>query len=63
MQLDERLQLVASFVRPGSVVADIGTDHAYLPVQLVKTGICPKAYACDLREGPFQNARKRYLRP
>ena len=58
MQLDERLQLVASFVRPGSVVADIGTDHAYLPVQLVKGGICPKAYACDLREGPLQNARK-----
>lgn len=58
MQLDERLQLVASFVRPGSVVADIGTDHAYLPVQLVKGGICPQAFACDLREGPLQNARQ-----
>ena len=57
-QLDVRLQLVASFVRPGSVVADIGTDHAYLPVQLVRSGVCPGAYACDLREGPLQNAKQ-----
>lgn len=56
-QLDVRLRLVASFVRPGSVVADIGTDHAYLPVQLVSGGVCPGAYACDLREGPLQNAK------
>ena len=55
-QLDVRLRLVASFVRPGSVVADIGTDHAYLPVQLVSAGVCPGADACDLREGPLQNA-------
>lgn len=55
--LRARLALVASFVRPGSRLADIGTDHAYLPVELVKAGVCPRALACDLRRGPLENAR------
>lgn len=54
---DKRLLAVASLVRCGSVVADIGTDHAYLPVHLVQSGICPHAVAADLRQGPLDSAR------
>ena len=55
--LDNRLSLCASFVRKGSSLADIGTDHAYLPIWLVKNGIIEKALACDINEGPL-NAGK-----
>ena len=50
-----RLAAVASLVPPGSVVADIGTDHAYLPVYLVTEGGCPRAVAV---EKSARNARK-----
>lgn len=55
--LDKRLAAVAACVRPGSPLADIGTDHAYLPVWLVGEGICPSAIASDLRRGPLEAAR------
>lgn len=54
---DLRLTYIADRVRPGSRVADIGTDHAYLPVELVKSGKCPGAIATDIRPGPLENAR------
>lgn len=60
--LDERLALAASFVRPGSVVCDVGTDHAYLPLWLLTHGICPRAVACDINEGPLQSAREHAAR-
>lgn len=56
--LDERLSCCAEFVRQGRVMADIGTDHAYLPIDLVTRGICPAAIACDLRSGPLACARE-----
>lgn len=58
VNLDSRLVLVASFVRNGSRVADIGTDHAYIPVYLIQKGISPFAVASDLRKMPLENARK-----
>lgn len=58
INLDSRLSLVASFVRTGSRVADIGTDHAYIPVYLVQTGVSPSAVAADLRKMPLENAKK-----
>lgn len=54
--LSRRLTAAASFVRVGSVVADVGTDHAYLPIYLVKKGIVPFAVACDIRKGPLDRA-------
>lgn len=56
--LHERLLAVAHAVRAGSRVADIGTDHAYLPVYLVKNGICPAAIAADVRRGPLASAER-----
>lgn len=58
LNLDQRLLCVASFVRCGSRVADIGTDHAYIPVYLLQNGISPSAVAADLREMPLKNAEK-----
>ena len=47
MKLRPRLAGVASLVPSGSVVADIGTDHAYLPVHLVKEKSCPRVIAVE----------------
>ncbi len=58
IHLCPRLQMAADFVRPGAVVADIGTDHAYLPAYLVLSGKCPRAVVSDLREMPLENARQ-----
>lgn len=54
--LTNRLYMVAGLVRDGRPLADIGTDHAYLPVWLLQEGRIPHAAACDVREGPLQNA-------
>ena len=53
LELTPRLQLLADWVRPGSRLADVGTDHAYLPVWLRLHGRVVSAIACDLREGPL----------
>ena len=55
--LSPRLKEVAALVRRTGRVADIGTDHAYLPVYLVEHGVCQGAIASDLRPGPLENAR------
>ena len=57
MKLDSRLMAIANLVRKDRIFADIGTDHAYLPVYLVEKGIINKAVAADLRVGPLENAR------
>lgn len=57
-KLTPRLKAVADLVRPGGVIADIGTDHAYLPVYLTKSGCNPKAFACDIKKGPLERAKK-----
>lgn len=58
IKLDSRLFAVASLVREGSRVADIGTDHGYVPVFLLQSGISPSAVASDLRKMPLENAEK-----
>lgn len=56
--LDRRLQCAARQVRMGSRLADIGTDHALLPVALVRSGVCPYAVASDIRTDPAERARR-----
>ncbi|OPY58354.1 MAG: tRNA (adenine(22)-N(1))-methyltransferase [Pelotomaculum sp. PtaU1.Bin035] len=56
MELAKRLASLATFVPPGSIAADIGTDHAYLPIFLVEKGICPVVIATDIKDGPFRSA-------
>ncbi len=56
MELDKRLAAAAAFVPAGSVIADIGTDHAYLPIYLVEAGLCERVIATELRSGPFRSA-------
>ncbi|WP_281827912.1 MULTISPECIES: tRNA (adenine(22)-N(1))-methyltransferase [Lactobacillus] len=53
-----RLKSLANMVDPGSRVADIGTDHAYLPIELVKTGKINYAIASDIGQGPIKNAQE-----
>ena len=55
---DKRLLCAASMVRAGGTLADIGTDHAHLPVWLIQNGICEKAIAADIGEGPAACARR-----
>ena len=56
--LGSRLQTVADFVPLGSIVADIGTDHGYLPIELIKSGKCLKVIAGDVNEGPYLAAKR-----
>jgi len=58
LELPPRLQLLADWVKPGARLADVGTDHAYLPVWLRLHGRVVSAIACDLREGPLSRARE-----
>lgn len=53
----ERLLRVAKEITPGSRVADIGTDHAYLPVYLIENQIASYVIGSEIAEGPLENGR------
>lgn len=56
--LDARLAAVMDLVKPGSVAADIGTDHGYLICALAKAGIIERGFACDVNLKPLERAKK-----
>ena len=55
--LDTRLRSAIPYLKNGGRVADIGTDHAYLPIYLVQQNIVSYALACDINKGPILSAR------
>jgi tRNA (adenine22-N1)-methyltransferase len=57
-RLSKRLNAVADFIPEGAILADIGSDHAYLPCHVVKAGKVTYAIAGEVVEGPFQSAKK-----
>lgn len=58
LKLGNRLAAAAEFVRSGAVCADIGTDHAYIPIYLALNGISDKILASDINEGPILSAKE-----
>ncbi len=58
IKLSKRMKAVASMVTLGSPLADVGTDHGYVPISLVQRKKIPRAIAMDVNKGPLQRARE-----
>ncbi len=56
MQISKRLETVAGMITPGCILADVGTDHAYIPIYLAAGGSIQKAFAMDVNKGPLAKA-------
>ncbi|ASW43650.1 tRNA (adenine(22)-N(1))-methyltransferase [Clostridium isatidis] len=57
MELSKRLKLIINNIDPTGVLADIGTDHGYIPIYAVKNNLCQKAIATDVNKFPLDKAR------
>ena len=57
MELSKRLHAVAGLVTEGASVADIGTDHGYIPIYLIQERIASKVIALDVKKGTLERAR------
>ncbi len=56
IKLSERLELIANLIDKDETMADIGTDHGFLPVALWERGICKKIILSDVNKGPLEKA-------
>ena len=57
MELSRRLKLISSYVDKCDSLIDVGTDHGYIPIYLIKKGICNSAIASDINKGPIEKAK------
>lgn len=62
MKLTDRLEKIASLVNNGVILADVGTDHGYIPTHLLEEGKIKKAILSDINKGPLENAREEIRR-
>ena len=58
IKLSKRLSHLADMVSENMVLADVGTDHGYIPIYLVQSGRIKKAFAMDIRKGPLLRAEE-----
>lgn len=56
VKLSDRLQVIADFITEGETMADIGTDHGFLPMYLWERKICPYVILSDINKGPLEKA-------
>lgn len=57
MQLSKRMQAIARMITPCETLADVGTDHGYIPIYAVQNQIVKKAIAMDINKGPMERAK------
>lgn len=62
LDLKGRLKLISDKIPVCNVVADIGTDHAYLPIYLIQNGRCQRSIASDVKPGPVQVANRNIVK-
>jgi tRNA (adenine22-N1)-methyltransferase len=58
MEISYRLKCIAAMVDSCQRVIDVGTDHGYIPIYLVKNSICNQVIASDINKGPVEKAMK-----
>lgn len=58
LKISDRLIQVAGLIPEGGRLADVGTDHGYIPIWLLERGKIPSAIAMDVNEGPLLRARE-----
>lgn len=58
VKISDRLKTAASLVREGVVLADVGTDHGYVPIYLLEQKKIRRAIAMDINKGPLERARE-----
>ena len=61
MELSIRLKRIASMIEECDSVIDVGTDHGYVPINLVENGVIKKAIASDINKGPVEKAKNNII--
>ncbi len=61
-QLNARLTAVVELVEPCQCLYDIGSDHAFLPIELIRRGVASRAVASDIGAGPIRSAQRNISR-